>query len=836
MVVMGLPFTVLAAVPTVIDGGIYESTWLVDGSADVTVNDCTFTGTSVVWAESGQTGTVTINGGTFNAIALTVSDYAPIIINGGTFNLEGLDSSYSDADITIFGGTFSCNPSAYIAEECEITENGNGVWTVTKKVLKTTAVIEGGEYTAPIICGIGSGEYKDVRELTVDGGTFNSAYNFQINNGELIINDGEFTADGFIIWGNGARVTINGGTFTAPQIMYTDIPEDVDLTIYGGTFSIDPTPYVPTGIPVVQNGDGTWTVGKTSKDVVVSFLCGYKTVGESFAITVGIDKTYISVDEALAYIPDGYRLVNYTKDAYIQDGWNYTTNTAEYQAYFVVEEIPDVVDATVRYYVGDYDTVAEGETVQVAPDAVSYPIDGLIAPEGYKIVAEYGEVYIENGSYYVDVKVEVAPIPSTPLVPAEVKATVRYYVGNYETIAEGETVTVKTDAVSYPVDGLTVPEGYRIVAEYGEVYIENGRYYVDVEVEEIPLSKVVTIYFDATGGYVNPTSADTDEHGRLAVFPTPTKNGYDFIGWYMADGQTRVETTTVFNSSATIYAKWEQIPESDNDDWYWTLLMLYNREFEIEATASNGGTVTPAGISKVKYSKSQTYEIIPNNGYEIVSVYVDGKDMGSITSYTFKNIKSNHTISAVFVKTAEQNQFNDVFPDDWFYANVLYVYEKGLMIGTDSELGLFSPELELNRATLVTTLWRLSGSPLVDTDVTFTDLNSGEWYSDAMYWAIANGIVLGYGDDTCRPLDKITHEQICAVFMRYSELCGLDVGIPSSVTTDVKYNAWAKESVLWAEYNGLFKGFGSDVSNLTGTANRAEIAAYLRRLCGLLED
>lgn len=207
---------------------------------------------------------------------------------------------------------------------------------------------------------------------------------------------------------------------------------------------------------------------------------------------------------------------------------------------------------------------------------------------------------------------------------------------------------------------------------------------------------------------------------------------------------------------------------SDSDYWYWIILQLYNQEYSITASVTDGGAITPAGISKVKYNNNITYTITPDEGYEIADVLVDGESVGAVSEFTLKNIKADHTISAVFVKTAWENRYTDVSEAAWYYEDVAFVSEKVLMLGTSEDGTKFSPDAIVNRAMLVTVLWRLEGSPVADSPAIFSDIPSDEWYAAA---------------------------------------------------------------VNWADLNGMFNGIGSDISDLTEGADRAELAAYLRRFC-----
>ena len=141
----------------------------------------------------------------------------------------------------------------------------------------------------------------------------------------------------------------------------------------------------------------------------------------------------------------------------------------------------------------------------------------------------------------------------------------------------------------------------------------------------------------------------------------------------------------------------------------------------------------------------------------------------------------------------------------------------------------FDPYGKVNRAMVVTTLWRLQGSPEVANAPTFTDVADGQWYTKAVAWAAANGIVNGMGDGTFAPLAEITREQVAAMLNRYADYKGWKV--EAKDTEAYIHSAWAEENVDWAETVGLFDDLGVNVTNLTKAANRAELAAYLTRFC-----
>jgi hypothetical protein len=168
---------------------------------------------------------------------------------------------------------------------------------------------------------------------------------------------------------------------------------------------------------------------------------------------------------------------------------------------------------------------------------------------------------------------------------------------------------------------------------------------------------------------------------------------------------------------------------------------------------------------------------------------------------------------------------------DWFYSDVEYVFRRGLMIGVSEEL--FEPVSTVTRAMLVTILYRVAQPEDADyAPEAFTDVPNGLWYSDAVAWGAANGIVLGYGDGRFGPDDDITREQLTALLYRYNEwafaAASDGAGMPGFTDAD-KIADWAYGAVAWAARRGVVKGRPGGVFDPQDTATRAEAAAMLRR-------
>lgn len=175
--------------------------------------------------------------------------------------------------------------------------------------------------------------------------------------------------------------------------------------------------------------------------------------------------------------------------------------------------------------------------------------------------------------------------------------------------------------------------------------------------------------------------------------------------------------------------------------------------------------------------------------------------------------------------------FTDVKETDWFYDAVGYVYENGMMSGTGSNQ--FSPNMTTTRGMIVTILYRLEGSPAVSS-ASFDDVAAGEYYANGVYWAAANGVVSGYGNDQFGPNDPITREQMATILYRYAQYKEYEttiIGDVSSFTDGASVSSYAVEPMNWAVGIGLISGVGNNMLNPSGNATRAQVAAILMRFC-----
>lgn len=245
---------------------------------------------------------------------------------------------------------------------------------------------------------------------------------------------------------------------------------------------------------------------------------------------------------------------------------------------------------------------------------------------------------------------------------------------------------------------------------------------------------------------------------------------------------------------------------------------------------TNGGSALKSVDVKAGTTIDLAQYVPVRAGYTFLGWYSDSALKNAVTSIT---LNRNTTVYAKWDKQntpSVKNPFTDVKPGDWFYDDVMFVYEKKLMMGTSSTL--FSPNEAATRAMLATILWRMDGSPAPKSSACYSDVPTGQWYSDAIAWATEKGIFEGYGNGTFGPNDPITREQLAAIFYRYASHKGYDmsaVGSLEQFSDKDKASSWALDALKWAIGSGLMNGKGNALDP-TGTATRAEIAAMLHRL------
>ena len=154
-----------------------------------------------------------------------------------------------------------------------------------------------------------------------------------------------------------------------------------------------------------------------------------------------------------------------------------------------------------------------------------------------------------------------------------------------------------------------------------------------------------------------------------------------------------------------------------------------------------------------------------------------------------------------------------------------------MMAGTDSTI--FSPNITTTRGMIVTILHRLDNKPAA-TPSHFTDVEQNQYYTNAVAWASANGIVSGYGNGNFGPNDTITREQMAAILYRYAQYKGYDTTQKNNLSNyiDAKnISTYAVEALQWANQVGIITGVTDTTLVPSGSATRAQVSSILMRFC-----
>ena len=204
-------------------------------------------------------------------------------------------------------------------------------------------------------------------------------------------------------------------------------------------------------------------------------------------------------------------------------------------------------------------------------------------------------------------------------------------------------------------------------------------------------------------------------------------------------------------------------------------------------------------------------------------------DEGGYTTHTCSRCGDSYVDSETPALGHKCAAYTDI-PTDWAKEGICFVIENGLMVGTTSTT--FAPKDTLTRAMLVTVLYRMAGSPTVDAPSGFTDVADGQWYSDAIAWAAANGIVNGVGGNKFAPSEPVTREQLAAIFFRYAKAEAPEVDVLSGYPDAESVSTYARDAMAWAVSTGLVTGSKeADGTYLApqGLAAREQAAAILMR-------
>ena len=244
--------------------------------------------------------------------------------------------------------------------------------------------------------------------------------------------------------------------------------------------------------------------------------------------------------------------------------------------------------------------------------------------------------------------------------------------------------------------------------------------------------------------------------------------------------------------------------------------------FVIKASAENGGSISPSGNVNVSQGSERTFTITPKDGYKIADVMVDGKSVGPLTVYKFSNVRTAHTITAVFAEIAKE---------DAALSSLLNTKDHiAFMEGYDN--GDFRPDNAVTRAQAAQIFYNLLLNKNVETNISFDDVSSDAWYSTAVEALASLGVIKGADQERFAPGRAISRAEFAAIATRF--VSGAQQG--SIQFTDVPKDAWYYSNVLTAVQYGWINGYEDNTFRPNRPITRAEAAKIVNHMLGRSAD
>lgn len=395
-----------------------------------------------------------------------------------------------------------------------------------------------------------------------------------------------------------------------------------------------------------------------------------------------------------------------------------------------------------------------------------------------------------------------------------------------ETAKEGKvgTITVQYTSQNYELVTLTInlvaknrtAPTFILTADH-DTLSGGGKVTLTLERGNLPDGAVVTVSgTDEAGNAV--TMTDNGDGTYSATLPNKTQT-YTFIAAY--DGSQTIAPKTDFTT-----VKVQQRSSGGGEP--------AKPSFPVKI-ANSGDGVAKVDKSYASAGAKVTITVTPGRNATVQRITVTDEDgerlkLTENRDGTYSFTMPSGTVNVYVRFSGSGLPFADVPSGSWYYDDVAYVYDTGLMTGLTATT--FGPNLSTTRGMIVTILWRMENEPAAKHGCPFADVRRGSYYEQAIAWASENGIVTGFDASTFAPDRAITREQLAAILFRFAAYRGMDAvtlrETLSSFQDQAAISAYAVSALNWAVGEGLMQGTG-DKLEPTGNATRAQVAAMLRR-------
>ena len=635
--------------------------------------------------------------------------------------------------------------------------------------------------------------------------------------------------------------TYNGSEHTATVSGYN--PATMDIAGNTATDAGDYTVRVTSKTGRWADGStgavtAAWSIGKATQEAPNGLIgVAPTTEGGSDGKITGVDATmeYRAESETIYTTCTGIEIENLPAGNYFVRYAEDHNHFASPDAEVTVGEGTPLADCTITFNASGGSGSMDSVTVNAGTIYI-LPACGFTAPadQEFKAWEIGGTEYKVGDSYTVLVDTEIKALwensvitPTTYTVTVSNDGNGTASASHAKAAAGTEITLTATPQIGYHFKGWQVESPAGLVITNNKFTMPDGN--VDVkaifEKDAPPAPTEFIVTFDGNGGTPSVGSMTTSDR-KLTSLPSASRSGsYSFYGWYTEkSGGTKITTDTVFHANATVYAHWTYTGGGGGD--YNPPVTYYTLRFE-----TGGGSDIPSVQGTYNTYIDLTKYVPTWRGHAFIGWYSERSLTNKVSGVC---LTKDMTVYAGWRMDENPgtgvNPFTDISEKDWFYGDVMFVYENGLMLGTSKTL--FSPHGTAMRGMMATILWRMEGSPVPKGKNSFTDVEAGKWYADAITWTTENGIFAGYGKDKFGPDDPITREQLAAIFYRYADYKGYDLTVKGDLDKfkDAdKITDYAKTAMQWAVGSGLVKGKSGNLLDPQGTATRAEIAAMLHR-------
>lgn len=797
-------------------------------------------------------GTMTVNGGKVFFSESNIGYFSSLIANGWYTGLENTEET--PASLTITDGEFTGGKITIKNDDYGVLNIRGGTFSQSDArhfciYSCNDATISGGTINGTVGCGGYEQEDQSSYEqgkLVVSGDTQVKGGIQTFDNANVSISGGTFTNTYLYVGANTANISVTGGSFTKAENRTTGLVFQAKNTngtcaISGGTFSENPgAEYLKPGLSATEK-DGTFSITPAKTGTVYPARLADQS---ETPITDLYDKDSYNVKATQA--TEAETGDYYTEVAVSAANLKKHTNgdTTKTQGHWIGIALVAPEGATqVKYAfaaskaeltLGQAGALETNVTDKNESGIAFYVDAGSKTPKTWAQVQWLGEndAVLSNTVYHMDLSGVTLAMDedSAPVIrPAKLH-------DNAETNAykDEELYTAGSYKAAITSQGAGGVYNVAITAQQLREHTNNGTpkktkgYWVGFDVVA---PEGVTKYKYALGATI-PDDATANEVETLPE----NKTG---VAFYFKDKTARIITVQWIAESeeATVYkpmtfsvdlsgvAYYQAPSHGGSGSSGGSASTTYTLTFE-----TNGGSA----ISKVTKNKGTTIDLAQyaptKSGATFEGWYADKGLTKKITSV---KLDANTTVYAKWTEAPVSGlPFGDVKSADWFYNDVKYVYEKGMMAGTAADV--FAPNATTTRAMIVTILYRLEGSPAVTGTNAFVDVPAGQWYTDAVNWAAANQIVKGTSATTFAPNDSITREQMAAILYRYAQYKGYDVTKKadlSGYSDNGQVSAYAKDALAWANAAKLINGVTNTTLAPQGNATRAQVSAILHRFC-----